>query len=232
MESKVMEKDGGDKYVFICNPKPKQMKKLLLAIMVAVLPVCVETASAQLFAKKFYQGRKDNKEYLQGAVPQVDGKVVFSKEFIIKKNVYDALKQWAERRFQPDAQQGEWKDVNYFRNGKYAFVKTPDKNTIICRGDEDMVFNRIGLGFDQSLVNYSLTLNITKTKVVATISNIIYTYRPAEDVDIERFFAEEKITDSEALSKEGNLRHGTDKFRIKTIDLVDELFSEIEANLK
>ncbi len=205
------------------------MKKLLIAIMVAVLPVCVETASAQLFQKKDFQGRKDRKEYMQGAVPQANGKVVFTKEFNTAKNAFDALKQWAGLRFMPNTQQGVWSDANYFNNGDFALAETPDQNTIVCTGDEELVFTNKALARDASKVNYKLTLNITDTKVVATISDIAYIYNLTDVA--ERIPAEDWITDSEAFSKKGDLLRRVAKFRIKTIDLVDELFSEIESTI-
>jgi len=206
------------------------MKKLLIAIMVAVLPVCVETASAQLFARKDFQGRKDRKEYMQGAVPQANGKVVFTKEFATAKNAYDAIRQWAGLRYMPNTQQGTWLDANYFNNGDFALAETPDKSTIVCTGDEELVFTNKALARDASRVNYKLTLSITDTKVVATMTDIAYTYN-LTDVP-ERIPAEDWIVDSEAFSKKGDLLRRVAKFRIKTIDLVDELFAEIESNVK
>lgn len=206
------------------------MKKLLIAIMVAVLPVCVETASAQLFSKKTFQGRKDQKEYMQGAVPQQNGKVVFQKEFNASKNAYDALLQWTGFRYMPSTQQGTWDSPNYFNNGDFAKAESPDKNTIICTADEELVFTNKALARDASRLNYKLTLSISDNKVVATISDIVYIYNLTDYP--ERIAAEDWIVDSEAFSKKGELLRRVAKFRIKTIDLVDELFSEIEEKLK
>lgn len=204
------------------------MKKLLIAIMVAVLPVCVEAQG--LFSNKVYQGRKDHKEYMQGAVPQADGKVVFTKEFTTSKNSYNALMQWAGLRYKPDTEQGKWSDLNYFHNTESTKVETPDKNTIVCQGNEWLVFARNVLSSDQSIVRYKLTLKITNMKVVARLTDIAYFYALNEMPEL--IYAEDWIVDSKAFNEKGKLRHSVDKFRVKTIDLVDELFAEIESTLK
>lgn len=205
------------------------MKKLLIAIMAAVLPLCVEAQG--LFSNKVYQGRKDHKEYMQGAVPQANGKVVFTKEITTSKNSYNALMQWAGLRYKPDTEQGKWSDLNYFKNLENTKVETPDKNTIVCQGSEWLVFTRNGLlSNDESIVRYKLTLNITDTKVVARLTDIAYTYALNEMPEL--IYAEDWIVDSKAFNEKGKLRHSVDKFRVKTIDLVDELFAEIESTLK
>ena len=150
------------------------MKKLLIAIMAAVLPLCVEAQG--LFSNKVYQGRKDHKEYMQGAVPQANGKVAFTKEITTSKNSYNALMQWAGLRYKPDTEQGKWSDLNYFKNLENTKVETPDKNTIVCQGNEWLVFAQEGLWSDKSIVRYKLTLKITNMKVVARLTDIAYFY--------------------------------------------------------
>ena len=57
------------------------------------------------------------------------------------------------------------------------------------------------------------------------LNNISYTYNLTETPD--KIVAEDWITDKEAISKKGTLYRNAAKFRIKTVDLKNELVKEI-----
>lgn len=207
------------------------MKKLMTVLMVALLPICMEVQAQGLFSKKEFQGRKQRSEYMRGAVQEENGMVVFRQTWnqnapsYTVDRVFKTLRSWADLRYTPNTQQGQWNDADYFKNFDFAQVNTPDNHTIVCTADEELVFTNKTLARDATRVTYKLTINITPEHIEAIVSNIIYTYNLTEHA--ERILAEDWITDREAFNKKGNLIRGSAKFRIKTIDTVEELFKEI-----
>ena len=62
------------------------------------------------------------------------------------------------------------------------------------------------------------------------MTNIAYVYTFTSEK--ERVAAEAYITDETAFNKKGNFIKQNRKFRVKTVDLANELFSEIETVIK
>ncbi len=214
------------------------MKKLIIAAMAAFLPLCASTASAQgLFSKKQPKGRQDLSAYMQGAVTEESGKVVFRQVVDApgktKSQLFQNLQQWASFRYMPNAIQGEWNDDNYFHNFDFAKVLTAEAGSgvIECQADEEIVFTNKTLARDASHINYTLRITVADGRVEAVVSNIAYTYNLSDTPS--RIAAEDWITDKEAISKKGTFYKGSGKFRVKTVDLKNQLFKEIgEAALK
>lgn len=207
------------------------MKKLMFAVMIAMLPAVVSAQSEGLFARKKIKAQQDMSAYMQGAVPEENGKVVFRKTIAIpgksKKEIFQNIQQWASLRFQPEVVHGEWNDPDFYKNYEYAKVKTSDESTgtIVCRGDEEVVFSNKTLSKDFCRMNYNLVVEIKDNEISATVSNLSYRYALTETP--ERIAAEDWITDKEAITKKGQLMRISGKFRVKTIDIVNELFKEI-----
>ena len=70
--------------------------------------------------------QEDNSKYLAGAVPVVNGKVIFTEVIqasdMSKRQIYDALLKWAEKRFTPS--KGQKGRVAYFdeKKGQIAWA--------------------------------------------------------------------------------------------------------------
>ena len=207
------------------------MKKLMIAMMLAFMPVCIHTAQAQLFSKKNFKGKMEASSYMQGAVPEVNGKVEFNENFSApgktKDQIFQKVLSWANLRFMPETERGVWNDDNYYKNNEFSKVVSADKNTgvIVCQADENIVFTNKTLAKDYTRVNYTLTIRVKDNGGEVTMNNIIYTYNLTEN--LERIAAEDWITDKEAISKKGGLLKGAARFRIKTVDLKNELVKEI-----
>ena len=207
------------------------MKKLMIAMMLAFMPVCIHTAQAQLFSKKNFKGKMEASAYMQGAVPEVNGKVEFNENFSApgktKDQIFQKVLSWANLRFMPETERGVWNDDNYYKNNEFSKVVSADKNTcvIVCQADENIVFTNKTLAKDYTRVNYTLTIRVKDNGGEVTMNNIIYTYNLTEN--LERIAAEDWITDKEAISKKGGLLKGAARFRIKTVDLKNELVKEI-----
>lgn len=213
------------------------MKKII-TLLALVLPLSTATVMAQgLFSKKEYDGgRQDRSVYMQGAVPEFNGKVVFSKHIEAagksKGDLYKKMLQWASFRFNPETEYGKWPNADYFKNTEYARVlKAEAENGLLkIQGNEDMIFTNKALAKDMAVASYILTLTCTDGGIDVEMSNISYTYSLSDTP--ERIEAEDWITDKEAFNKKGQLSKGSGKFRVKTIDLKDRLFEEIEAAAK
>ena len=174
-----------------------------------------------LFTSSFLSAQDESK-YLAGAVPVVDGKVTFTYTFenvqMSQQQIYDTLLKWAQNRFKTEEKQN-WGRVLY---------SNLEKGQIVCQGSEYLVFADKALSLDRAKTNYRVAFFIFPYKCTMEISNISYIYRE----DNEKLPAEEWITDEYALNKDKTkLSYGVKKFRIKTIDLVEELENNVSKIL-
>ncbi len=213
------------------------MKNFILTLMVAMLPFCVNAQNSGIFGKKNTSTKvTDFTPYMQGAVPVENGLVTFSKAIVAtgknKEDLYRQIASWASARYMPNIENGKWTDPDYFRNLAYSTVKTADENKsqIICQGNEEIVFTNRILERDYAEIEYKLNISISDGMVKATMTNIAYVYTFTSER--ERVTAESYITDENAFTKKGKFIKQNRKFRVKTVDLANELFSEIETIIK
>lgn len=183
------------------------MKKLTLTLV--VLLACIPSI---LMAQ-------DDSKYLAGAVPEVDGKVVFKKEFDLsgaqQDAIYDRMLSWATTRMEQN------------KNTSRVVYSDKEKGSIAAMGQEYIVFKASALSLDRALINYQITINSEPGKCIMEVEKIRYTYQEKEKYD-----AEEWITDEYALNKsKTKLVRGLAKFRTKTVDFVEEIFDNAQAAL-
>ncbi len=208
------------------------MRKLILALFVLSIPFAADAQRVGLLGRKKMKMEQDLTAYMQGAVPEVDGKVVFTTTIAAPgktaEQLFPIVAQWANLRYMPNTENGIWNDPDYYFNKDNASVKTADKakGLFVCQGDEEQVFSNRTLAKDYCIMNYTLTIQLGEGSVTATMSNISYVYTLSETP--ERIAAEDWITDSEAFNRKGTkMLKGSGKFRIKTVDLKNQLFKEI-----
>lgn len=213
------------------------MKKIIIALLAISMPLFVNAQSSGLFSKKKIKTQQDISAYLAGAVPEVDNKVVFSTNIAApgksKAEIFAAVSSWANLRYTPEQARGEWTDADFFKNTEYAKVATADKGEgkVVCTGAEEMIFSNKALAKDYTHTYYTLTLQISDGNVAFKMSNISYVYIGGSN-NPERVTAEEWITDKEAINKKGELRRISGKFRVKTVDLKNELIKEITSAIQ
>lgn len=167
--------------------------------------------------------QEKNNNYLAGAVPVVDGRVIFSRTInapaLSQDQIYTSVLEWAEKRFVTDKEQ----------KGRIVY-KNQEKGEIACWGEENLTFARTALSLDRSLINYRLILVCSAGKCEAQVSAIRYSYNVATKKEPEKYTAEEQITDEYALNKnKDKLAYNTGKFRSGTIDLTEDLFAGIQT---
>lgn len=155
----------------------------------------------------------DDSRYLVGAVPEVKGKVVFSKEFSIpgmsQEQIYDRVLNWMTTQLATN------KNVD-----SRVVYSDKAKGSIAGVGEEWIVFRSSALSLDRTLINYQITVACQPAKCLMEIEKVRYTYR-----EKEKYTAEEWITDKYALNKaQTKLVRGLAKWRKKTVDFADNLF--------
>lgn len=164
--------------------------------------------------------KDDDSRYLVGAVPEIDGKVVFTQEFNIpgmsQDEIYNRVLTWMET------------DLKKNENNSRVVYSNPDKGQIVGIGEEWIVFKSTALSLDRTEIQYQLTATCQPEKCILEIGKIRYEYREGE----EKYTAEEWITDKYALNKsKTKLVRGLAKWRRKTVDFVDNLNLEVTQAL-
>lgn len=161
-------------------------------------------------------------KYMEGAVTMENGKVVFSKSFkaagMTQDAIFNKLIYWAGQRFVPAAKDALQSRVLY-----------SDTHTghIACLGQEYLVFTDKALALDRAIINYQLTIGCKAGAYEMKISAIRYLYNNGDKKEI--IPAEEQITDEYTFTKKKDkLIKATGKFRIRTIDLVEQLYADAE----
>lgn len=178
----------------------KSLTQVLIALFCVVLP-------ATIYAQR------DDSKYLAGAVPEVNGKVVFSKEFSIpgmtKDEIYQRVQNWMQDRLAS----------NNNAESRIVYSKAED-GLIVGVGKEWIVFSSSALSLDRTEINYQLSVTSEAEKCTLKVEKIRFAYREGK----EKYTAEEWITDQYALNKsKTKLVLGLAKWRRKTVDYIDNL---------
>lgn len=205
------------------------MKKILM-FMLAFVPVTMwaqdntwERPEEEEVEVKEQKTNPDAK-YLRGAVPEVDGKVVFSKTIEAPgksaADIFRTIRAYMQKM---------GREKNQINN--QFLVNDSTKYELGGNYEEWLVFKKTALVLDQTRFMYVLEAHCQDGKVVVTLSHIRYLYE--EQRDPQRLKAEGWITDNDAVNKKNTkLYPRTGKFRRKTIDRKDFLFNKIESLLK
>lgn len=154
-----------------------------------------------------------------GTVPVQDGKVTFVRE--IACNGYDLSTAF--------------KTVSAFMKGRYVKpivlsgrISESDTDMSI-RATEKLTFKKTALVTDETEISYTLSVKIADEKCILTFTDIAYSYEEEREGSGMHFTAEEWITDEEAFNRSGSkLLKMTGKFRIKTIDMVNDIAKQVE----
>lgn len=158
--------------------------------------------------------------YLEGAVPLVDGKVIFQKELstntLTPEQLFQAMQTWMHERFG--------------REGCRVVYENEAEGHLAAIGEEYIEFSRSALALDRSRMLYQVTAECEGNTCVLQFKNIRYKYDVAYQREPEEYDAEEWIIDKYALHK-GKLNRISGKFRRETIDFANELFAGASAAL-
>lgn len=177
----------------------KNLTHLLFVIVCLCMPALLQAAD------------RDDKKYLVGAVPEVDGKVLFTKEFSVpgmsQDAIFDRVKEWLDAR------------LAKCENTSRVVLADRDKGQVVALGDEWIIFSSTALSLDRTRITYQVVVTCQPEKCKLELGKIRYIYREGK----EKYTAEEWITDKYALNKsKTKMVLGLAKWRRKTVDFVDD----------
>jgi colicin import membrane protein len=200
------------------------MKKLLIAMLLS-LPLTMVAQNTWEMPEANGQAVNPDQKYLVGAVPVVDGKVVFN-------TVIDAPGKSAAQIYAIVRQylQNMTKEANQFEQSRIILDDSVNYE-VAGSYQEWLVFKATALVLDRTRLMYNFDVKCQDGKADVTITRIYYLYE--EERDPQTLRAEEWITDEVGLTKKKNkLSRVAGKFRRKTIDRKDYLFNKISELLK
>ena len=202
------------------------MKRLAIA-MLAMLTMTAATAQDNTWEQteqKEVKGTVDQK-YLAGAVPEVNGKVLF--ETIIKApgktkaQIYDIVATELKKMT---------KEANQLEQSRIISEDPEGHGQIAGSYQEWLVFKNKPLVLDRTRLFYNLLATISDGELNLKMTRIYYLYE--EERDAVTYQAEEWITDRYGLNKKQNkLARVSGKFRRKTIDRKDYIFNKFSQLL-
>ena len=171
------------------------------------------------------QAVNPDQKYLVGAVPMVDGKVVFNT--VVEAPGKSAAQIYAIVR---QYLQSMTKEANQFEQSRIILDDSVNYE-VAGSYQEWLVFKATALVLDRTRLMYNLDVKCQDGKADITMTRIYYLYE--EERDPQTFRAEEWITDEVGLTKKKNkLSRVAGKFRRKTIDRKDYLFNKISELLR
>lgn len=156
-------------------------------------------------------------KYLAGAVPEVDGKVVFQHTVPIgslsKVSAFKLIEAWNKQM--------------YSRLPNQLLLSDPENYGIASLGVKKITFKKSALYVDETKLTYQIISEIVDDQCVVKIRGLKYEYTEAHKTQV--YPAEDLIVDKLAINKEGTeLARYYDKFRVHTVDMVNLLFNDID----
>ena len=196
------------------------MKRLIIA-MAMCLPLAAVAQDNSWEQNTTAVKANVNPKYLAGAVPEVDGKVVFETTIEApgktKKQIYDLLLEDMTRLTKED---------NQFEQSTIVQLENNDYSQIVGSYQEWLVFKNKPLVLDRTRLFYHLIAEIKDGEATIKMTRIHYLYD--EEREPTPYKAEEWINDKYGLNKKmTKTSRVSGKFRIKTIDRKDYLFNRL-----
>lgn len=201
------------------------MKRILIAFMLSLPLMAASQNTWEIAETADVTKTNPDQKYLAGAVPEVNGRVVFHTVVDAPgksaAQVYAIVKQYMEKMI---------KEPNQFEQSRIV-IDEPDSCRIIGSYQEWLVFKSTALSLDRTRLFYTLMAECHDGKADITLMRIHYLYE--EERNPQAMTAEEWITDKHGLNrKQTKLARISGKFRRKTIDRKDYLFNKIQSLLK
>ena len=197
------------------------MKKLLFAAMMLMpLAAMAQDNTWEQTEKK----TTEDTRYLVGAVPEVDGRVVF--ETTIQAPGKSAKQIFTLLR---DDMQKMTKEPNQIEQSRIN-IEDEEKGEVVGTYQEWLVFKNKPLVLDRTRFFYTIQVECKAGEAKVKFSHIHYLYDEERDAMVYK--AEEWITDRYGLNRKQNkLARVSGKFRRKTIDRVDYIFARFNKLL-
>ncbi len=197
------------------------MKKLFTILLACAT---MSTSIAQITAPVIEEKPETDIRYMAGAVPEVNGKVVLTRTVevpagLTQQEVMNRVDAWLVRCT---------KDERMHYNQRLP--KAAD-NELQHSYSMELTFSKSFLAHDFAELAYVLAVRYDGGQLIMEMSHINYKYN--ENNKLNKYTAEEMIVDKYALNKKKTkLIFGFKKFRMKTIDLLDELQVSLQNEFK
>lgn len=197
------------------------MKKLFTILLACAT---MSTSIAQITAPVIEEKPETDIRYMAGAVPEVNGKVVLTRTVevpagLTQQEVMNRVDAWLVRCT---------KDERMHYNQRLP--KAAD-NELQHSYSMELTFSKSFLAHDFAELAYVLAVRYDGGQLIMEMSHINYKYN--ENNKLNKYTAEEMIVDKYALNKKKTkLIFGFKKFRMKTIDLLDELQISLQNEFK
>lgn len=197
------------------------MKKIFTILMACAT---LSTSIAQITAPVIEEKSETDSRYMAGAVPEVNGKVVLTRTVEVPagltlQEVMNRVDAWLVRCT---------KDERMHYNQRLP--QTAD-NELQHSYSMELTFSKSFLAHDFAELAYVLAVRYEGGQLIMEMSHINYKYN--ENNKLTKYTAEEMIIDKYALNKKKTkLIFGFKKFRMKTIDLLDELQISLQNEFK
>ena len=197
------------------------MKKLFSILLACAT---MSTSIAQITAPVIEEKPENDIRYMAGAVPEVNGKVVLTRTVevpagLTQQEVMNRVDAWLVRCT---------KDERMHYNQRLP--KAAD-NELQHSYSMELTFSKSFLAHDFAELAYVLAVRYEGGQLIMEMSHINYKYN--ENNKLNKYTAEEMIVDKYALNKKKTkLIFGFKKFRMKTIDLLDELQISLQNEFK
>lgn len=174
--------------------------------------------------------RKDKEipaKYMQGGVPEANGKVTWSKTYELSGLPVDKVYEKALSYFSTLVT-----SENQTEKSTLAVVDRIG-HKLVARAQEWLIFSNKALSLDRTKMNYAVSVECTDGVCKVIITNISYHYEEGRPTEAH-YTAEEMISDKVAFNKKGTgfTKGGTKKFRICTIDRMEQILKQFEYTLK
>ena len=196
------------------------MRQLIIALLIA-LPVAV-AAQENEWEKQEQKAQTANHDakYLAGAVPEVDGHVMFSTTVQVPGKTAEQI---YERALQLMTELT--KTSNQLEQSRIAYTNA-ETHQIVGSYQEWLVFKNKPLNLDRTRMLYQLVADCRDGEMDLKMMRIVYLYD--EERNPTTYKAEEWINDKYGLNKkQTKLARVSGKFRRKTIDRKDYLFKNL-----
>ena len=173
---------------------------------------------------------EDYKYLKPGAMPEQDGKVVFTLDLDVPalsaQQVYDRMYVALDTIANQECQ------IQDERSKSGVVLVNKKEHSIVAQYHEWMTFKKNFVVLDRTRFNYTVIAKCTDGHLHLTLERMTFLYEQGRPTEM-RTSAEEWISDKEAINKKGTkLLPGSAKFRRSTIDRKDELFELITKMVK
>ena len=162
---------------------------------------------------------QNESKYMEGAVPIVNGKVVFTRYLNVadfsQQQIYNALIDWASR--------------NFTQGNARVILSDPETGTIVVQNQNEIIA-RIGIFPAKVKMASVIKMICSEGNCMIETSRIRYTNNPTSKTPNEIITAEEYITDQYAMNKaKTKVFKGIGDYRKSTIDIVDKTAVDAQA---